>query len=68
MRHFRLYLCLALAGLVLSGTAAGAHPWRHRHPACYPTASWAVPPNVCIKYVCAGGAFHIRCLPAPILH
>jgi hypothetical protein len=37
--------------------------------ACYPVASWVtVPPNVCIKYVCVGGAFQIRCLPAPILH
>ena len=68
MRHFRLYLCLALSGLALSGTTAGAHPWRAHHAACYPAASWAVPPNVCIKYVCAGGAFQIRCLPAPVLN
>ena len=66
MRHFRLwvYFCLALSGLALSGTNAGAHP-----AACYPVASWViVPANVCIKYVCAGGGFQIRCLPAPMLH
>jgi hypothetical protein len=70
MRHFRVwvYLCLALSGLALSGTSASARHWRHwaPHPACYPVASWViVPPNVCIKYVCAGGGFHVRCLPAP---
>ncbi len=69
MRHFRLYLCLALSGLALSATTAGAHPWRAHHGVCYPVASWVtIPPNVCIKYVCAGGPFHIRCLPAPVLH
>jgi hypothetical protein len=69
MHHFRLwvYLGLALSGVALSGTNAGAQYWPHP-PACYPVASWAWPPNVCIKYVCAGGGFHIRCLPAPILH
>ena len=70
MRHFRVwvYLCLALSGVALSGTSAGAQHWAP-HAACYPVASWVtVPPNVCIKYVCAGGAFQIRCLPAPILH
>jgi hypothetical protein len=69
MRHFRLwvYLCLTLAGLALSG-AQPAAAWGAR-AACYPVASWVtVPPNVCIKYVCAGGAFQIRCLPAPMLH
>jgi len=69
MRHFRLwvYLCLTLAGLALSGAQPSA-AWGAR-AACYPVASWVtVPPNVCIKYVCAGGAFQIRCLPAPMLH
>ncbi len=66
MCRFRLYLCLALSGLALSATTAGAHPWRGYHAACYPVASWVtVPPDVCIKYVCAVGGFHIRCLPAP---
>ena len=37
-------------------------------PACYPVASWTdVHAAICIKYVCAGGGFHIRCLPAPVL-
>lgn len=65
MRHFRLwmYLSLALSGLVLSGTNAGAQP-----AACYPVASWTgVNATICIKYVCVGGGFQIRCLPAPIL-
>ena len=36
--------------------------------ACSPVASWTdVNANVCIKYVCAGGGFQIRCLPAPVL-
>jgi hypothetical protein len=55
------------AGLALSG-AQPAAAWGAR-AACYPVASWVtVPPNVCIKYVCAGGAFQIRCLSAPMLH
>ena len=37
-------------------------------PACHPVASWTdVHAAVCIKYVCAGGGFKIRCLPAPVL-
>ena len=65
MRHFRLwmYLCLALSGLALPVTNAGAQP-----AACYPVASWTgVNATICIKYVCAGGGFQIRCLPAPML-
>jgi hypothetical protein len=65
MRHFRLwiYLALALSGLALSGTNAGAQP-----AACYPAASWtSVHGTICIKYVCAGGGFQIICLPAPML-
>src|SRR5689334_11743988 len=67
MRNFRLwiYLGLAVSSLALSG-AQPAAAWGMRHAACYPAASWVtMPPNVCIKYVCAGGGFHIRCLPAP---
>ena len=65
MRHFRrwMYLSLALLGLALSGTNAGAQPM-----ACYPVASWTeVTTAVCIKYACRGGGFQIRCLPAPML-
>jgi hypothetical protein len=65
MRHFRvwMYLSLASSGLALSGTNAGA-----QLAACYPVASWTtVHANICIKYVCAGGGFQIRCLPAPVL-
>jgi hypothetical protein len=37
-------------------------------PACYPVASWTgLHADICIKYVCAGGGFQIRCLPAPAL-
>jgi hypothetical protein len=36
--------------------------------ACYPVASWTdLNAAICIKYVCAGGGFQIRCLPAPVL-
>jgi hypothetical protein len=65
MRHFRrwIYFSLALSGLALSGTNAGAQP-----AACYPVASWTdVHATICIKYVCGGGGFQIRCLPAPVL-
>jgi len=65
MRHFRrwMYLSLALLGLALSGTNAGAQP-----RACYPVASWTdVNTAVCIKYACRGGGFQVRCLPAPVL-
>ena len=69
MRHFRrwMYLSLALLGLALSGTNAGAQPtaWPM---ACYPVASWTdVNAAVCIKYACRGGGFQVRCLPAPVL-
>jgi hypothetical protein len=63
---------VAAAGLALSTSAALGRPY-HRvppppPPACYPVASWTdVNANVCIKYVCAGGGFQIRCLPAPVL-
>jgi hypothetical protein len=65
---------VAVAGLALSTSAAGRV--YHRRvlppppppPACNPVASWTdVNSNVCIKYVCAGGGFQIRCLPAPPL-
>jgi hypothetical protein len=65
MCRFRrwMYLSLALLGLALSGTNAGAQPM-----ACYPVASWTeVTTAVCIKYACRGGGFQIRCLPAPVL-
>jgi len=65
MRHFRLWMCfsLALSGLALSATYAGARP-----AACYPVASWTdLRAAICIKYVCAGGGFQIRCLPTPVL-
>ena len=65
MCRFRrwMYLSLALLGLALSGTNAGAQPM-----ACYPVASWTeVTTAVCIKYACRGGGFQIRCLPAPML-
>jgi hypothetical protein len=68
-------LCLvAVAGLALSSSAVGRVYHRRLPPppppppACNPVASWTdVNSNVCIKYVCAGGGFQIRCLPAPPL-
>jgi hypothetical protein len=43
-------------------------PFASPPPACSPVASWTdVNANVCIKYVCEGGGFQIRCLPAPVL-
>jgi hypothetical protein len=65
-------LLVSVAGLTLS-TSAMAQPY-HRSPpppppACHPVASWTdVSANVCIKYVCEGSGFQIRCLPAPPLH
>ena len=66
---------VAVAGLALSASAAG-RPYHKAlpppppppPPACNPVASWTdVNASVCIKYVCAGGGFQIRCLPAPVL-
>ena len=63
-------LLVSVAGLALSTSAMG-QPYQAPPPpppACYPVASWTdVNANVCIKYVCAGGGFQIRCLPAPPL-
>jgi hypothetical protein len=66
-----------VAGLALSTSAAFAAelgppppppPPPPSPPACYPVASWTdVNASICIKYVCAGGGFQIRCLPAPVL-
>jgi hypothetical protein len=62
---------VALAGLALSTSAVGQPYYKAPPPpppACYPVASWTdVNATVCIKYVCAGGGFQIRCLPAPVL-
>jgi hypothetical protein len=67
----RLWL-VTLAGLALSTSVAFAQPYYKAGPlpppACSPVASWTdVNATVCIKYVCAGGGFHIRCGPAPVL-
>jgi hypothetical protein len=63
---------VAVAGLALSTTNAVGRPYYKAlppsPPACSPVASWTdVNASVCIKYVCAGGGFQIRCLPAPVL-
>ena len=63
---------VAVAGLAFSTTNAVARPYYKAPPppppACSPVASWTdVNASVCIKYVCAGGGFQIRCLPAPVL-
>jgi hypothetical protein len=60
---------VAVAGLALTTSAEG----RRYHkaplppqPACDPVGSWTdLHANVCIKYLCAGGGYQIRCLPAP---
>ena len=63
---------VAVAGLAFSTTNAVGRPY-HRAlppppPACSPVGSWTdANASVCIKYVCAGGGFQIRCLPAPVL-
>jgi hypothetical protein len=67
---------VAVAGLALSASAEGRV--HHRRipppppppppPACNPVGSWLdFNRGVCIKYVCEGGGFQIRCLPAPPL-
>ena len=63
---------VTVAGLALSTGAAVGRPYYKVPPpppaACYPVASWTdVSATICIKYVCAGGGFQIRCLPAPVL-
>ena len=66
---------VAVTGLALSTSAVGRVYHRRPPPpppppppACNPVASWTdVNDTVCIKYVCAGGGFQIRCLPAPPL-
>ena len=65
---------VALAGLALSTSVAfaadlySAPPPPPLPPACNPVASWVdFNAGVCIKYVCEGGGFQIRCLPAPPL-
>ncbi len=60
---------VAVAGLALSTSAVG-QPYRKAPPppppACDPVASWTdVHASVCIKYLCAGSGYQIRCLPAP---
>lgn len=62
---------VTVASLALSTSAMG-QPYHKAPPppppACNAVASWTdVNANVCIKYVCAGGGFQIRCLPAPPL-
>jgi hypothetical protein len=64
MRRFRLslYFSLALSGLVLSGSNAGAQP------VCNPVASWTNEfAAVCIKYLCPGFEIRVRCLRPPAL-
>ena len=62
---------IGVASLALSTSAMGQPvigPPFQSGPVCNPVASWTnVNSNVCIKYVCAGGGFHIQCLPAPPL-
>jgi hypothetical protein len=60
---------VALAGL---STSAMGQPYHKAPlpapPACHPVSSWTnLNANVCIKYLCEGGGFQIRCLPAPPL-
>ena len=62
---------IGVASLALSTSAMGqpviGPPFQYG-PVCHPVASWTnVNSNVCIKYVCEGGGFHIQCLPAPPL-
>ena len=66
----KIITAAAAAILLSSTTLTFAHGYgRHgygAHLACHPVASWTnLQADICIKYVCAGGGFHIRCLPAP---
>ena len=62
---------VGVASLALSTSAMGQPvigPPFQSGPVCHPVASWTnVNSDVCIKYVCEGGGFHIQCLPAPPL-
>ena len=74
----KIITAVAAAILLSSTTLTFAHGYGHHgyghhgygaQPACHPVASWTnVHEAICIKYVCAGGGFQIRCLPAPVLH
>jgi hypothetical protein len=68
----KIITAVAAAILLSSTTLTFAHGYGHHgygaQPACHPVASWTnVHEAICIKYVCAGGGYQIRCLPAPVL-
>lgn len=59
---------VALAGLSTSAMGQPYYKAPPPPPACHPVTSWTdFNDSVCIKYVCAGGGYQIRCLPAPVL-
>jgi hypothetical protein len=59
---------VAVDAPAIAADIAAGPPYASPPPACRPVASWTdLNANVCIKYVCAGGGFQIRCLPAPVL-
>lgn len=65
----KIITAVAAAILLSSTTLTFAQGYYGAQPACHPVASWTnVHEAICIKYVCAGGGFQIRCLPAPVLH